>query len=178
MVANFLKKYWLGLLLFTLLALLLIFLIPIEERKYFDDDFKRFESAINKLTAIIAGVVLLCLFLYLLTAKPSITRVFINFGNMLLLWWPLWIWLKTIFLYGALQLNKINPTVDPPIKYVVLHITTKYKSLYLYDMKEDELVRGDAVFESNRVHSVKDNTIFISCSKGLFGYRFNPVVQK
>lgn len=179
MVVNFLKKYWLGLLLSTSFVVILIFLTPIQEKVYANADFQEFKKAISKYSAIVAGIILLLFLLISLRNKPSLTDFVLYFLRLLLLGLPLWFWLNTFGFYLALQINKVNSQTLSSKKYTIERINKKYESLYLYDLENGKLIQEDNLLKNKRLNSAKQgDTIAISYKKGLLGYRFNPVVQQ
>lgn len=179
MVANFLKKYWLGLLLMTSFIVVLIFLTPIQEKIYAKADFDELKNSIRKYSAILAGIILLLILLNSIREKPSLTDFLLYFLKLLFWGVPLWIWLNTFGFYLALQINKVNSKATVTKNYIVEHINHKYENLYLYDLGDKRLIQEDNIFKNNSLNAVKlGDTLIISYKKGLFGYRFNPVVQK
>ena len=179
MVANFLKKYWLGLLLMTLFCIVTIFLTPAQEDLYFAKDFKEFENKVRIYTTILTGIILLLIVLKALKEKLSLTKMAIFIVNLLLLGIPIWIWLNTFGFYAALLINKINAKHESANKFIIEGINQKYSSIYITDLKNGELRNENSIIRNNNLDSVKvKDTITVSYKTGFFGYRYNPILEK
>lgn len=174
----FLKKYWFNLLTVFILTLLLLYIIPHQEKSYLSTDLDAIKEMSHRIflwTELVLFVVVFVLAVRKLKNFTEFLNVVLGISFYALIFFFLF---DSIFLSAALFLNKLSKSETGDKKYRVIYVDNDKKDLMLWDEKVEKTIEADQLLSANSNLQINANdTINVSFKKGLLGFNYDPELR-
>jgi Na+/H+-dicarboxylate symporter len=176
---NFLKKYWLNIILLLLLFGLTFWLIPGQEKLYLKSDYDLIlKRAFTFLiwTLSLGALTILILALREIGNWKQVGNVLIGLVAVAI---PFFFILKPIILSDFLLLNRINVGKIIERQYsAAFFVEGSKRTPLVYDFREQRTVALDNVENLDKLYTLKTgDTLTMSFQKGLLGFPFDPKLK-
>lgn len=176
---QFLKKYWINIILILLFTFLFFGFNPGQEKLYLREDYSTAKRLSNRAILWTMGAGAALIFIIAMRGVKNIRQV----GNLVIslagLSLPVWFIFKIFFLSGFLALNRIELPGSIEKKYTVTNLgeTGQVKPL-IYDCQSEKILIADKIGGMEKLdHLHSGDTITIAFHKGLMGVPFKPVIK-
>jgi hypothetical protein len=175
---SFIKKYWINIFLFFLLAILTFFFLPNQESHYLKTDadvVKSKSRTVLLLTEVILfGTILFLLIKNIKKASELLVPTF-AIGTFAVGFFFLF---DSIFLSASFLINKLSKSQTVNKKYTVVYFDND-KNLLLQENSSRKLVQADKLLaqDNSNLTLKSGDTLILSFTKGLLGFNFDPHIK-
>lgn len=173
---QFLKKYWLNIVIVLLMGLLLFLYEPAQEKGYINTTVKAIGKISSRITFVLLGLALLTgLILYIKQEKKisalSAIPILVIFLLPFYFIFPVFIRSGIYFMNGLVVKEKISK------EYRIISTGNTTRIDYLFDLDKNKTVRfGSSGFTTKPKIYADGDTVSIAFEKGLLGYLHNPEI--
>jgi hypothetical protein len=174
---HLLKKYRFTVAIFLMLALLLMFIIPLQKHSYFSQETEAIERKARLALICTELVIFFIIFITVAVKLKTLKSVFNSFVNTIIIAGGFFFMLDPIFLSATLFLNKLYSTTIAERKYSVVHLDTTQRNLLLWDYSTNTSIDASQLLPPNGTVSINPkDTLTISFTKGMLGFNFGPTL--
>lgn len=173
---QFLKKYWLNIVIVLLMGLLLFLYEPAQENGYINTTVKAIGKISSRITFVLLGLALLTgLILYIKQEKKisalSAIPILVIFLLPFYFIFPVFIRSGIYFMNGLVVKEKTSK------EYWVMGIGKSTKINYLLDIENNKIISfsSSGITTKTKIYADGD-TVSIAFDKGLLGYLHNPEI--
>lgn len=166
--------------LFMLVFLiLLIWLIPLKEKDYLENDLVALRRQANHITigTISIGFAVICFMVFRrVSGLRTIAAVLIRLVFILI---PLFFTLRSFILFAMLQLNTIVVNKEEkPYQLAEMESTEDKRYIFLLDLDDHKIIKPDNILNHDKLKDhKKGDTITIVFNVGTLGYKLQPRVK-
>ena len=173
---QFLKKYWLNVVIVLLMGLLLFWYEPAQEKGYINTTVKAIGKISSKVTFILLCLALLTGLVFYIKQEKKITvlsaiPIMVIFLLPFYFIFPVFIRSGIYFMNGLVVKEKISK------EFRLINISSSTKIYYLLDMENNKIVSfGSLGFTTAPTIYADGDTVSITFDKGVLGYLHNPEI--
>jgi len=167
----FLKKYWLGILLFLTWCLLVLYFNPRQQQFYLDSDIEQFKKRPHLVLIVIEA----CLFILILMTNTRNKKEQIIKGSIYTLLYLFFfhVFFQTTFTSIGLYINRLSSRTDIKKSYIVQYLNgaeMDKNALYLYDIDKKKITTERKLLHRLPTDNFHQNdTLHIKFTNGLLG---------
>lgn len=178
-MANFIKKYWLAILLFAVFTVLIWLIIPYQERNYLQPDIDKIKEKSNVVLIWTELILFGSTFIYLFIKNlRSLEKMVVITFNVIMLSLAAFLSFNLIFLSATLFLNGFSKGETIDKKYSVAYINDDKNNLLLWDMNANIAIQSNGIILPDDIKKLKlKDTVIVSFKKGLLGFNSEPRVK-
>lgn len=173
---QFLKKYWLNIVIVLLMGLLLFLYLPAQEKGYTSTTVKAIDKISSRITFVLLGLALLTGLIFYIKQEKKISALSV-IPVLVIFLFPFYFIFTVYIKSGIYFTNRLAVKEKISKEYRLIDVSSSTKIYYLLDMENNKIVSlGSLGFTTAPKIYADGDTVSILFDKGLLGYLHNPEI--